>query len=144
MAKALLLPALVLIAWSLVVLTWLAVARVRGVKTVPRETMRTLPKVGGRGQDLDPVMPAGAAWVSHNYTHLMEQPTLFYATVVTLAVLGQATTANIWLAWGYVVFRIAHSLWQIVVNTVPIRFALFLAATACLAALVINGLRVAL
>jgi hypothetical protein len=139
MSKALLAPAAVLILWSLVVLLWLAVTRFGSVKTVPREKMRELPKVGGRGQDLEAVLPPKATWVSHNYTHLMEQPTLFYATVGILALLGEATSTNVTLAWGYTLVRIAHSLWQGVVNTLPVRFGLFLLSTGFLIALAINA-----
>lgn len=144
MPKDILAPAAVLVLWSLVVMGWLAVARYRGVSQVPSEKMRELPRVGGRGQDLERVLPAETAWVSHNYTHLMEQPTLYYATVAILALAGQAGGVNVALAWGYALFRIAHSLWQILVNTIPVRFGLFLAASGCLIALAINALRVTL
>lgn len=141
MTKAILAPAAVLVLWSLVVLIWLAVARFGGVKSVPKEKLRELPRVGGRGADIEKVLPPQANWVSHNYTHLMEQPTLFYATVLILAVVGEGTGLNLMLAWAYTLFRIAHSLWQILSNTIPVRFGLFIASTACLIALAINALR---
>lgn len=144
MTKAILAPAAVLVLWSLIVLLWLAVARMGGIKTVPKEKLRELPKIGGRGADLEKVMPKQANWISHNYTHLMEQPTLFYATVLILAVVGEGTGLNLTLAWAYTGLRIAHSLWQILSNTIPIRFGLFLAATACLVILAINALRATL
>lgn len=144
MTKHLLLPAIVLVLWSILVLVWLGYTRAGAVRTLPRETLRELPRVGGRGQDLDRVVPQPAAWTSHNYAHLMEQPTLFYATIAFLAFLGQHQTVNVWLAWGYVLFRVAHSLWQITINTVPVRFALFSAATACLAILAVRALIAAL
>ena len=43
----------------------------------PGSTWRTL--VGSKGPDADGVLPAAAQWKAHNYNHLMEQPTLFYA-----------------------------------------------------------------
>ena len=46
---------------------------------------------GGRGQDLDGVLPDHVNWKAHNYAHLVEQPTLFYATVFVLQ-LAQAAT----------------------------------------------------
>jgi hypothetical protein len=144
MSKTLLAPAAVLILWSLAVLLWMAATRFSNLRTVPREKMRELPRVGGRGPDLEPVLPAKVNWVSHNYLHLMEQPTLFYATIGILALLGQATTTNVNLAWGYVGLRIVHSLWQILVNTIPVRFGLFVLSTLCLIALAINALRATL
>jgi hypothetical protein len=141
MSNAILAPAAVLVLWSLLVLGWLAFTRFGGLKSVPREKLRELPKQGGRGQDLERVLPAEANWVSHNYTHLMEQPTLFYATVAILALAGAGSGINLWLAWAYTGLRIAHSIWQIAVNNVRIRFLLFILSTACLMALAINAVR---
>ncbi len=144
MSKAILAPAAVLVLWSLAVLMWMAVTRFGSLKTVPRERLRELPKTGGRGQDLERVLPQAANWVSHNYTHLMEQPTLFYATVMILALVGQGSGVNVWLAWAYAGLRIAHSIWQIAINTVPVRFGLFILSTACLVVLAINAVRATL
>lgn len=96
---------------------------------------------GGRGQDLDAVLPATANWKAHNYAHLMEQPTLFYAVVTILAIAGAASDTNVALAWGYAGFRIVHSIWQATVNRIPVRFALFLGSTLCLVGLAVNALR---
>jgi hypothetical protein len=144
MSKAVLAPAAVLVLWSLVVMGWLAVSRSGALKQVPREKLRELPRTGARGQDLEKVTPPEANWVAHNHTHLMEQPTLFYATVAILAIAGAATQTDVWLAWGYTVLRVAHSLWQILVNRIPVRFALFAASSACLVILAINALRATL
>lgn len=137
-------PAAVLVLWSLIVLIWMAATRLPAVNATPKEDLRKLPRIGGRGEDLEKVLPAKVSWVSHNYRHLMEQPTLFYATVGILALTGQGNGLNAKLAWGYVGLRIVHSLWQALVNTVPIRFGIFLASTACLIALAINALRATL
>lgn len=144
MAKDILAPAAVLVLWSLIVLLYMAYARFSGVSKVPKEKLKQLPRTGGRGQDIDPVLPGGAAWPSHNYAHLMEQPTIFYAAVMILALIGQGSGTNAMLAWGYTGLRIAHSLWQITVNAVPVRFALFIASTVCLMALAINAVRATL
>jgi hypothetical protein len=144
MAKDILAPAAVLVLWSLIVLGYMAFARFTGVSKIPKEKLKQLPRTGGRGQDLDPVLPARSAWPSHNYAHLMEQPTIFYATVMILALVGQGAGTNATLAWGYTGLRIAHSLWQITVNAVPVRFALFIASTVCLMALAINAVRATL
>jgi hypothetical protein len=73
----------------------------------------------------------------------MEQPTLFYAIALTLALMGMGSGINYWLAWGYVGLRVVHSIVQSTVNIVPIRFTIFLLATLCLAALTLHaGLRV--
>jgi len=78
-------------------------------------------------------------WKSHNYAHLMEQPTLFYAVVVILALVAPSPLA-ILLAWIYVAIRIVHSIWQATVNIVMVRFLLFIASTIALVALSIMAL----
>lgn len=137
MATDLLLPAVILILWSLVMLFWLAATRLPAASKMGVDIAAS---VGGRGSDLDPQLPASVAWKSHNYAHLMEQPTLFYATVVILAVLGADTSLNVALAWGYTGLRIVHSLWQALINKVSVRFGLFLLSTLCLLGLGINAL----
>ena len=128
-------PAAVLVLWTLVMLGWVAATRlpaIGGAKGLGSA------RPGARGQDLENVLPPQINWKSHNYTHLTEQPTLFYATVVILALVG-ATPIDVALAWGYVGLRIAHSLWQSLVNSVPLRFALFNLSTACLLLLAIRA-----
>ena len=127
-------PAAILILWSLIMLIWLAATRLPALSKAGLD----LSGAGGRGQDIDPQLPPSVAWKSHNYAHLMEQPTLFYAVVVLLTLVGQGDGLNAQLAWAYVGIRIAHSLWQALVNTVPIRFGLFILSTISLFALSIN------
>ena len=127
-------PAAILILWSLIMLIWLATTRLPALSKAGLD----LSGAGGRGQDIDPQLPPSVAWKSHNYAHLMEQPTLFYAVVVLLTLVGQGDGLNAQLAWAYVGIRIAHSLWQALVNTVPIRFGLFILSTISLFALSIN------
>ena len=127
-------PAAILILWSLIMLIWLAATRLPALSKAGLD----LSGAGGRGQDIDPQLPPSVAWKAHNYAHLMEQPTLFYAVVVLLTLVGQGDGLNAQLAWAYVGIRIAHSLWQALVNTVPIRFGLFILSTISLVALSIN------
>ena len=80
---------------------------------------------GGRGAQLDGVVEDEVQWKAHNYNHLMEQPTIFYAIALTLALMNFGGGINSWLAWGYVGLRILHSLIQATVNIVAYRFAVF-------------------
>ncbi|WP_033924740.1 MAPEG family protein [Sphingomonas sp. 35-24ZXX] len=131
-------PAAVLVLWSLVMLFWMAGTRLPAAKKMGVDISKA---VGGRGSDLDPALPPQAAWKSHNYAHLMEQPTIFYATIAILGLAGGATdTFNVALAWGYALIRIVHSIWQATVNKVQTRFLLFLASTLCLIGLAIRAL----
>jgi hypothetical protein len=134
-SKAILGPAAVLVAWSLVVMVWMAASRFSAVRAANRDKLRQLSKPGVRGADLEGILPPASNWASHNYTHLVEQPTLFYATVLILALAGAGDGLNLSLAWGYVGLRIAHSLWQIMINTLPVRFVLFGLSSLCLATL---------
>jgi len=86
---------------------------------------------GGRGQDLEGQVDPKINWPSHNYSHLMEQPTVFYAAVMIIAIMGPGA-ADVLAAWIYVGLRIIHSIWQATVNTVPVRFLLFIISTFAL------------
>ena len=142
MNSPILAPAAVLILWSMVILVWMAGTRLPAMSKIGMDLSKAPP--GGRGVDIDPNVPPTVAWKSHNYAHLMEQPTLFYATVGILALAGAGAGLNTTLAWAYVGLRILHSLWQVLVNTIPIRFGLFLLSSICLFALAINALRATL
>lgn len=141
MTRALLAPAVVLIAWTLLVLLYLSIKRFGAFKAAGVDVGA---HPGGRGGDLDQVLPKSAVWPSHNYTHLLEQPTLFYAVVAMLALLGAASPTAATLAWGYALLRMAHSVWQIAVNRIPVRLLLFTLSTLCLIALTVMALRAAL
>ncbi|MEJ6594080.1 MAPEG family protein [Parasphingorhabdus sp.] len=141
MNTAILAPAAVLVIWSLIMLFWMAGTRLPAAKKMGIDIVG---KPGGRGPDFDVQVPDKVAWKSHNYTHLMEQPTLFYATVVILALADAGHGLNLYLAWAYAIIRIIHSIWQATVNLVKVRFLLFLASTICLFIMAINALWAAL
>lgn len=136
-SNAILGPAAVLVLWSLVVLAWLVVTRFGAFSAVGISLGSAAP--GSRYADVEKDMPAKVNWVSHNYTHLMEQPTLFYAVVAILALSGDTSTVNLYAAWGYVALRIAHSLWQGLVNVIMVRVTLFTLSTVCLWVLGVNA-----
>ena len=140
MQAQMLAPAAVLIAWTLIMLVWTAgtrlpaLSKIGGLKNA---------KPGGRGQDLEGVIDDRINWKSHNYAHLVEQPTLFYAVSLIIALLGPSPT-TILCAWIYVALRIVHSLWQALVNVVAIRFVLFILSTIALAVLTVIALMLTL
>jgi hypothetical protein len=136
MQAQILTPAAVLVLWSIVMLFWMAGTR---LPALTRLGGLGKAKPGGRGQDLEGVLPDEINWKAHNYSHLMEQPTLFYATVMILAIMG-AASLDVMLAWAYVALRIVHSIWQATINRVPVRFTLFLLSTFCLIALALRAL----
>ena len=77
-----------------------------------------------RGEQMSQ-LPPHVRWKSDNYSHLLEQPTLFYALALSLALLGVQTQTSLTLAWVYVIVRIAHSLVQVLINKIELRFVLF-------------------
>lgn len=143
MNSPILAPAAVLVLWSLIMLIWMACTRFPAIAKSGMDVSKVPP--GGRGQDLEAVLPPSVNWKSHNYAHLMEQPTIFYATVAILALTGAGDGVNVTLAWAYTGLRIAHSIWQATVNTImPVRFGLFLLSTICLFAMAVNAVRITL
>ncbi|MEL6529651.1 MAG: MAPEG family protein [Pseudomonadota bacterium] len=137
MQAQILAPAAVLVVWTLIILFWIVPVRFGAIAKVEDKSVFT-GKQGGRGQDLEGKIPDKANWPAHNHTHLHEQPTLFYAVVVILAITGPGAL-DVLLAWSYVGVRIVHSLWQIFVNKLPLRFALFLISTIVLVVLAIRA-----
>ena len=134
-------PAIALVLWSLLMLVWLAATRLPAMSQAGIPVMKI---VGSRGVNLEGVVPDPVNWKAHNYAHLMEQPTLFYATVVILGLVGAGGGINLQLAWAYVALRIVHSLVQATWNRVAVRFTLFLLATAVLLVLAVNAARLVL
>jgi hypothetical protein len=136
MDKSILAPAAILVLWSLIMMIWMAATRLPAMKKIGIDLASN---VGGRGSDIDPNVPPSVAWKSHNYAHLMEQPTIFYAAVFILALANAATPLMVSLAWGYTILRVLHSLWQATINKVSIRFVLFLLSSICLIIMAVNA-----
>ena len=132
-AHGLILPVLVLVAWSILVWLWMIAGRVsvmRREKIHPQKAVRTREfSTAGREQ-----------WVADNYNHLMEQPTIFYAAALAAHAAGQGDAINVGLAWTYVIVRIVHTLIQTTSNIVMWRFYAFIASTLVLAVLVVRTL----
>jgi hypothetical protein len=129
-------PVVVLIAWTLAMLLWMLVTRLPAMRAAG---IRMGSLTGTKGSDADRVLPASAQWKAHNYNHLHEQPTLFYALCFVIALAGADHPVNTAFAWTYVALRVAHSLVQATVNRVLPRFALFAAASVVLMALTLHA-----
>jgi hypothetical protein len=137
MQSEILKPVAVLVAWSLVMLVWMVVVRLPAMKKAGIDINKV---VGGRPGLLDGIVEEKAQWPAHNYIHLMEQPTLFYAAAIVIALTGTGNGFNAMAAWGYVVLRIAHSLLQATVNIIRYRFLLFAMSSLCLMSLSLHAL----
>ncbi|TCJ37223.1 MAPEG family protein [Parafrankia sp. BMG5.11] len=140
MQAQMLAPAAVLIGWTLIMLVWMAATRLPALRRIGGLKNA---KPGGRGQDLEGVVDDRINWKAHNYSHLVEQPTLFYAVSLIIALLGPNPTMVL-VAWIYVAIRIVHSIWQATVNVVSVRFLLFMLSTLALVVLAIRALALTL
>lgn len=129
-------PVVALVAWTLVMLVWLMATRMPALKKAGVDMSRAR---GGRPHGLDGVLPDQVQWPAHNYMHLLEQPTLFYAICLSLAVIGQGGGINAGFAWAYVALRVAHSVVQATSNKVAVRFMLFLLSTLVLIGLTLHA-----
>jgi hypothetical protein len=137
MHAAILQPVVALAAWTMVMWLWMYATRLPAMGKVPGLDAKSM--VGSVGGDLDKVLPGKVQWIAHNYNHLHEQPTIFYAVALVLAMIGQGDGLNATIAWAYVALRIAHSLFQALVNRVMVRFAIFILASIALIMLVVHA-----
>jgi hypothetical protein len=130
-------PIVALAAWTMIMWVWMYATRLPAMGKVPGLDAKNM--VGGIGADLDKVLPGKIQWIAHNYNHLHEQPTVFYAVAFALALMGQGDGFNTTLAWAYVGLRIAHSLVQVLWNRVIVRFSLFALSGLALAAMTLHA-----
>lgn len=127
-------PVVALVAWSLVMWLWMYATRLPAMKRASMVPDPTAPQ----GQQMSE-LPARVRWKADNYNHLMEQPTIFYAIALTLALLGEGSGVNLTLAWAYVGLRVVHSLVQALVNRIEVRFVLFALSSLVLVALTVRA-----
>ena len=128
-------PVVVLAAWTMVMWLWMYATRIPAMTAAKIDANAM---VGGTGKDLDAILPPKIQWISHNYNHLHEAPTVFYAVALTLAMVGKGDGLTATTAWLYVALRIAHSLQQALSNRVVVRFGIFVLSSLALIALVVQ------
>jgi hypothetical protein len=129
-------PVVALVVWTIVMMVWMYATRFPAMR---RKGISLKGRVGSKTGSLEGVVEDRVNWKAHNYNHLMEQPTLFYAIALSLALMGMGGGINLYLAWAYVLFRVLHSLVQATTNIVLHRFILFLLASAALVGLVVHA-----
>jgi len=107
MHSPLLAPIVALVLWSFVMCAWLYATRIPAITKIGIVYDPHRP-----AEEFHAQLPAEVRWKADNYNNLMEQPTLFYAVALTLALLGGDAGLNAGLAWLYVALRVARSLVQ--------------------------------
>lgn len=139
MTAAILQPTVALMAWTMVMWLWMYVTRIpamNAAKLAPDDLAKDPTKT------LDHFLPAHIQWKAHNYNHLHEAPTLFYAVCLVIAVAGQGNGMSAQVAWAYVGLRVAHSIVQATINKVGVRFLLFALSSIVLTALIYHAARI--
>lgn len=128
-------PVVALAGWTMVMWVWVFIGRIPAIAKVPALNQPGA-DVGWTAAKLDKVLPPKAQWPAHNYNHLHEAPTVFYAVAITLAIVGAGDGSSVQLGWAYVGLRVAHSVWHATINKVMPRFILFILSSLVLMALI--------
>ncbi|GGD95124.1 membrane protein [Tsuneonella deserti] len=131
-------PVVALLAWTMIMWVWMYATRIPAIGKLPKDGGPDA-DVGWTGAKLEGLLPPSVQWKAHNYNHLHEAPTLFYAVALVLAVIGQGDGLNATLAWVYVGLRVVHSIWQATVNKVAVRFLLFALSSLALLILIVHA-----
>lgn len=128
-------PVFALGCWTVVMFAWMIATRIPAMQKagIDAQEAQTTSKLVG-------MLPHDVIKVSNNYNHLFEQPTLFYAIAIAIAVAGIADSFFVTCAWAFVALRVVHSLVQATIDVVMVRFGLFALSWLVLAAMSIRGL----
>jgi len=126
--------AVALMIWTMIIWAWMYSTRIPAM-----QRQHIQPDDAQLSGLLDQKLPAKVQWKAHNYNHLHEAPTVFYAVAIVLAILGAGDGMNAFLGWIYVGLRIAHSLVHVTANKVMVRFVLFLLSSVVLIALIFDA-----
>jgi hypothetical protein len=132
-------PVIALAAWTMVMWAWMYATRLPAIGAAKVDLDEL---VRDPATSLDDLLPVGVQWKAHNYNHLHEAPTVFYAVAIVLAIIGAGDGLNAHLAWGYVAIRVVHSLVQATVNKVGARSVLFALSSVVLMVLVARAVMV--
>ena len=132
-ASVFLVPVLSLIVWTLLIWLLMYARRIPAMQKAQIDPESAKSPDGSWKEDL-PIRVQAAA---HNYNHLMEQPTIFYALMFYAVLAGQISQPLYIAAWGYVALRVLHSFVQVSAGKVVIRFGLFSLSTLVLIAMVV-------
>ncbi|WP_286270452.1 MAPEG family protein [Thalassotalea hakodatensis] len=130
-------PIIIMGLHTLIITIYMFITRISAMKK-----LKIHPEKGQDTSNLKLLLPAEVNRISNNYNHLFEQPTLFYAVVLLIALLGHVDTLSVICAWSYVAVRVIHSLIQITIDRVLIRFYLFLFSWLILAAMLIKEAKI--
>jgi len=132
-AGAILLPVFVVGALTIVMMVMMISTRIPAMTAagIDAQDAQRTSVLGGR-------LPARVEFIADNYNHLFEQPTVFYAVAISIAVLGHTDALHVQCAWAFAILRILHSIVQVTANIVLVRFGLFIGAWIAVAIMVVR------
>ncbi len=93
-------------------------------------------KLSTRQAKLEMNIPEGVSNTADNFNNLLELPIIFYAVCMIASTYNLTNSWLIFLAWGYVLLRIMHSVIQCTYNRVMHRFSAYFLSSIFLWALV--------
>lgn len=126
-------PVLALIIWTLLIWVLMYARRIPAMQAARIHPETAKSPDGSWKQDLPLSVQASA----HNYNHLLEQPTIFYALMFYVTLTAQMSPSIYYAAWAYVALRVLHSFIQVSAGKVMIRFGIFTLSTLVLMAMVV-------
>ena len=127
-------PVLLMCLLSFMMMVWMYATRIPASKEIEKkgidlQDLSHPSKLGG-------VFPSKVERVADNYNHLFEQPTVFYATVFVIWALNATDNFYLSCAWIYFIIRVIHSIFQATINSVWVRFSLFVSGWIILALMI--------
>ena len=127
-------PVLLMCLLSFMMMVWMYATRIPASKEIEKkgidlQDLSHPSKLGG-------VFPSKVERVADNYNHLFEQPTVFYATVFVIWALNATDNFYLSCAWIYFIIRVIHSIFQATINSVWVRFSLFITSWIILALMI--------
>lgn len=134
MFQSMMAPVLMLASWTLVMWLWMYATRIPAMQKAGINAAKMKEK-----SEMD-VLPRSVRQIADNYNHLHEQPVVFYALATYSHLVGVADPLNVGLAWGCVILRVAHSIFQATINFIPVRFVLFSLSSVVLIVIAVRNL----
>lgn len=129
-------PVLALIIWTLLIWILMYARRIPAMNAAKIAPDTAKSPDGPWKQELPLKVQAAA----HNYNHLLEQPTIFYALMFYFYLTEQTGQGIFYLACAYVLLRVIHSFIQVSAGPVMARFGVFSLSTLCLIGMVVLSL----
>ena len=126
-------PVLALIIWTLLIWVLMYARRIPAMQAAKIDP-ETAKSPDGKWKEALPLSVQASA---HNYNHLLEQPTIFYALMFYVTLTAQMSAPIFYAAWAYVALRVLHSFIQVSSGKVMLRFAVFTLSTLVLISMVV-------